>query len=448
MKKRIVIIGAGPTGLGAAYRLNELGYQNWKIYEKNSFVGGLASSFRDKKGFTWDIGGHVLFSHYDRFNQVFEKLLKGEYVCHERKAFIRLFDRWIPYPFQNNIRYLPKKALLECLHGLIEAKGEKTKPKNFNDWIFSTFGKGIAKYFMVPHNRKVWAYPLSQMDINWIGERVSVVDVKRILDNISSERDDVAWGPNNSFKFPLYGGTGNIFSRIASIIKDHLVLNSELTAIDSKRRELIFRDDLRDSYGCLINTSPLTTLIKILRPARAGLRENGKMLKHNSIFVVGLGLAGRCPENKCWVYTPEEKSPFFRVTYFSNYSPFNVPVSRRYWSLMCEVAYSKLKPEREETVISQTIKGLQNCSMLDSKAVKKIVSRVLIKSEFAYPIPAIGRDSLLKYIQGSLEDNSIFSRGRFGAWKYEVGNLDHSFMQGMEIADRLVLNKKESVWQK
>ena len=61
MDKRIAIVGAGPTGLGAAYRLNELGHKNWAVFEKNGFVGGHAASFVDPEGFTWDVGGHVLF---------------------------------------------------------------------------------------------------------------------------------------------------------------------------------------------------------------------------------------------------------------------------------------------------------------------------------------------------------------------------------------------------
>ena len=57
--RKIIIIGAGPTGLGAAYRLNELGHQNWVLLEKNDYVGGLSASFVDDAGFTWDVGGHV-----------------------------------------------------------------------------------------------------------------------------------------------------------------------------------------------------------------------------------------------------------------------------------------------------------------------------------------------------------------------------------------------------
>jgi protoporphyrinogen oxidase len=67
-EKKIVILGAGPTGLGAAYRLQELGYRNWAIYERHDYVGGLATSFVDDAGFTYDIGGHVMFSHYPYFD--------------------------------------------------------------------------------------------------------------------------------------------------------------------------------------------------------------------------------------------------------------------------------------------------------------------------------------------------------------------------------------------
>ena len=73
--KRIVIIGGGPTGLGAAYRLHELGYDNWTLYEKHDYVGGHASSHVDAHGFVWDEGGHVIFSHYPYFDKLIDDML-------------------------------------------------------------------------------------------------------------------------------------------------------------------------------------------------------------------------------------------------------------------------------------------------------------------------------------------------------------------------------------
>lgn len=108
---RIVILGAGPTGLGAGYRLRELGYSNFHIYEKHGYLGGLAHSFRDDAGFTWDIGGHVMFSHYTYYDRVFDRLMGDEFTLNDRESWVRMMGRWVPYPFQNNIRHLPPGLL-------------------------------------------------------------------------------------------------------------------------------------------------------------------------------------------------------------------------------------------------------------------------------------------------------------------------------------------------
>ena len=73
-KTKVVIIGAGPTGLGAAYRLKELGHENFVMYDRAPYIGGLSASFTDAAGFTWDIGGHVMFSHYKYYDDCFDKL--------------------------------------------------------------------------------------------------------------------------------------------------------------------------------------------------------------------------------------------------------------------------------------------------------------------------------------------------------------------------------------
>jgi len=163
---KIVIIGAGPTGLGAGYRLKELGHANFQIYERSSYIGGLASSFTDSAGFTWDIGGHVMFSHYKYYDKCFDDLMGKDYQENMRECWIRMFDRWVPYPFQNNIRYLPKEVTFECLTGLVEAqtKRDYKAAKNFREFIDAVFGDGIAKHFMIPYNFKVWAHPPEMMN--------------------------------------------------------------------------------------------------------------------------------------------------------------------------------------------------------------------------------------------------------------------------------------------
>jgi protoporphyrinogen oxidase len=208
---RIVIIGGGPTGLGAAVRCHDLGHENWTLID-SAPAGGLSRSFVDAKGFTWDLGGHVIFSHYAYFDDVMEYSTQ-EWLTHERESWVFLEGVWVPYPFQNNIHRLPAAAKEECLDGLLEVYKEKytEAPKHFEEYFTRQFGKGIAKYFMSPYNFKVWAVPPSKMGVEWMGERVATVDVRRVARNVIRNTDDLGWGPNATFKFPLHGGTGGIW---------------------------------------------------------------------------------------------------------------------------------------------------------------------------------------------------------------------------------------------
>ena len=438
MVAKLVIIGAGPTGLGAAYRLQELGYSNWGIYERNPYVGGLAASFKDNKGFTWDIGGHVLFSHYDYVDKVINKLLGNEYLLHQRDSWIWLLNRWVPYPFQNNIRYLPKDKVLECLLGLIKAYEKKDSSKNFQEWILSTFGEGIARYFMLPYNQKVWAFPLELMDKNWIAERVSVIDVERVLKNVIYEQDEREWGPNSQFKFPLQGGTGGLFTRFMPYIKDHLMLNEEMSEIDIDKKVVRFSSGREVSYDILVNTTPLDQLVFRINPKKASLVKAAKQLKHNGVFSVGIGIKKPCPSKKCWVYFPEDNCCFYRITYFSNYSPNNVPDPQNFFSLMCETSYSEHKPELKDKIIERTMDGLLKTGIIIETDRKLIETTHILQADYGYPIPTLERDKALNVIQPYLEEKQIFSRGRFGAWKYEVGNMDHSIMQGVEVVNKIL----------
>ncbi len=446
---KILILGAGPAGLGAAYHLNKLGHTNWQLFERNAHVGGLSASFLDGKGFTWDIGGHVLFSHYPYFDKAMSEALGDAYYEHQRESWIRILQTWVPYPFQNNVRYLPDDALEKCVAGLRKLAGSPAAAGNFREWMDTVFGSGIVKYFMEPYNRKVWGVPLVSMSKDWIAERVSVVDLARIERNIAEKRDDLSWGPNNTFRFPKHGGTGAIYEGIADKFRERINLNHEMLSVDLELKQVTFSNGRVESYDLLINTSPLDLLVKSCRGVPDTVRMAADNLVHNGGLIVGLGFKGKRADPKCWMYFPENNCPFYRVTNFHNYSPFNVPDgdSSRYFSLMCETTYSPHKPEHSSTSVESTIQGLINSSLIDKSERDSIVSRYLIDIPYSYPVPSLGRDRALRTIQPFFEERDVYSRGRFGAWKYEAGNMDHSFMQGVELVDRLLLGKVEVTLQ-
>ncbi|NUQ20469.1 MAG: NAD(P)-binding protein [Gemmatimonadaceae bacterium] len=439
---RIVIIGAGPTGLAAGYRLRELGYDNWVMLEARDKVGGLASSEKSANGFTYDIGGHVLFSHYEYFDRLFDKLLGDEYQLLLRESWVWMCDRFLPYPFQNNIKYLPKEVVLECLLGLVEAQKQPldvSRFRNFEELIHGVFGAGIAKYFMMPYNFKVWAHPPKMMNKEWIGERVSVVDIKRVLGNVVLDRDDAGWGPNSTFKYPLHGGTGGLFERMQPYVADNLRLNTPVSHVDVDAKEVVLADGSRERSDILMNTMPLDVLVKgMTGDGPEGIRCEASRLRHSGGYIVGIGLKQPSPSKKCWMYFPESNAPFYRVTYLSNYSPEVVPDARTHYSLLAEVSHSEFKPVDRRKVVEDTIQGMVNVKLLRKEDRADIVDAHLIERDYTYPTPSLERDGALHAVLPWLETKDIYSRGRFGAWRYEVGNMDHSVAQGVEWVNRIL----------
>jgi protoporphyrinogen oxidase len=443
---RMVILGAGPTGLGAAYRLQELGHQDWDLYEQNDYIGGLAASFEDDKGFTYDVGGHVLFSHYEYYDGLVEKLLGDNYTEIMRESWIWMMGGFIPYPFQNNIKYLPREQVLECLLGLIEAQRQPRDSDTFEEWINATFGEGIARHFMLPYNYKVWAHPPAMMSKQWMAERVSVVDTERVLRNVVLDRDDISWGPNNKFKYPLHGGTGGIYQAFMPYVEPKLHLQKTARRVDLDAKIVEFDDGSITGYDVLISSLPVDQLVAWSKGVPSVVRDAGTSLSHSGSYIVGVGVSRPCPSEKCWIYFPEDDCPFYRVTYLSNYSPFIAP-DENHFLLLTETSHSPWKPEKKADIVDRVVNGLIATGLLDEADRARIASTYLIDVPYSYPVPTLERDDALATIQPFLMSNDVYSRGRFGAWLYENGNMDHSVMQGVEVVDKVLLGKEEVTWK-
>jgi len=300
----------------------------------------------------------------------------------------------------------------------------------------ATFGPGITNVFMRPYNTKVWAYAPSRLDFAWIGERVAVPDLRKVLKSLCTGEDQVSWGPNALFRFPLRGGTGAVWASLGRRLPPRRVtLGARVTRIDAQRRTAICEDGRSWKYRVLINSMPLDALIRVaegvVRP------EAADALLFSSTHIVGVGVEGPTPEHlrtKCWMYFPERNSPYYRVTVFSNYSFNNVARPREQWSLMSETSESPDKPVDQRTVVADTLRALREDQLLPAGC--ELVTTVHRRIPQGYPTPFLGRDRVVGPTLRAFEDAGIFSRGRFGAWMYEVSNQDHSFAQGYECVDR------------
>ena len=442
---KIVIIGGGPCGLGCGRELTRLGHDNWKLFEKADHAGGHASSVVDPQGFTWDLGGHVVFSHYGEFDKILEEEMGEDVYHHERSSYIRFDDRWVPYPFQNNLRHLPPEVAYDCVTGLIAAPGGDPR-MDFATWMRAVFGEGITKHFMEPYNFKVWATPAEQMAAQWIGERVSVVDYKKAVRTIIFEEDDAAWGPNNLFMFPASGGTGEIYRRLATRLGDHAVFDREVAEIDPREKNVSFSDGSREEFDALVSTMPLDRLVQSITGCPDRLRAAAEDLEHNGVYMVGIGYETPLKDDKSWMYFPQDHAPFYRATNFAKYSPANVPDAdtARYCAYMTEISNSPHKPEPRDGIEERVETGLRAAGVIGGRP--EVASMHVEYIEYAYPVPTLKRDKALATIQPWLLEHDIYSRGRFGSWKYEIGNMDHAVKMGIDAARLLVNDTPEEVW--
>lgn len=441
----IAILGAGPCGLACARELARLGYEGWTVWEREQVAGGHAGSEIDGAGFTWDQGGHVVFSHFGEFDRLLEEVLGDDVYEHERSSYVLVGDRWVPYPFQNNLRYLDPEDAYECLVGLIEAPGGDRKD-DFATWIERTFGPGIAARFMRPYNSKVWTTELERMSARWVGERVSVVDTHRALRNLVLGLDDVAWGPNNTFRFPTTGGTGEIYRRLALQLGDRLRFGREVVGVDVGRRCVSFTDGSTEEYDALVSTIPLDLLVASIEECPSDVRAAAELLEHNCVRVVGVGCERPLMDERSWLYFADPAVPFYRVTNFAKYAAANVPGAdtTRYSSYLTETAYRPGRHDHVDGLDDSVVDALVSTGLIDWDT--PIASQHTIDIEYAYPIPTLDRDPAVERIQEWLMEHRIYSRGRFGTWRYEIGNMDHAVKMGVDVARLLVEDRPEALW--
>jgi protoporphyrinogen oxidase len=464
----VLVIGAGPTGLGAAKRLNQIDGPSWMIIDSNATPGGLASTDVTPEGFLYDVGGHVIFSHYKYFDDCIDEALPNEsdWYTHQRISYVRCKKLWVPYPFQNNISMLEKDDQVKCIDGMVdaalEARTATTKPKDFDEWIVRMMGTGIADLFMRPYNYKVWAVPTTKMQCAWLGERVAAPDVKTVVKNVILNKTAGNWGPNATFRFPAKDGTGGIWIAVAKTLPTEKTLfgkEGEVTKVNADAHTVTLTSGKTIKYKKLITTMAVDQLVEQMEDKE--LVNLSKGLFYSSTHVIGVGIRGARPErigDKCWLYFPEDDCPFYRATIFSNYSPYNQPDKSvklatqyladgskpkssepqegPYWSVMLEVSESSMKPVDQANLLKDTIQGLINTEMI--KPDDEIVSTYHRRFDHGYPTPSLEREGVLKELLPKLQAKDIYSRGRFGSWRYEVGNQDHSFMLGVEAADHIV----------
>ncbi|HEY0748099.1 MAG TPA: FAD-dependent oxidoreductase [Steroidobacteraceae bacterium] len=500
-RESTIVIGAGPTGLSAAYHLGE----DCLLLEQQATVGGWCRSIQDK-GFTFDYAGHIMFSNDPYVLQMYRVLLKDNVHWQNREAWIYSNNVHTRYPFQGALYGLPADVLKDCLIGAIEArfgalksslaapaatapgvttpgiatpgtlspgthppgtpsagsapsackaesitdccadgvvdfssakasheaKNTARAPRNFEEFIYTVWGRGVAEHFAIPYNSKLWAVPLSEMETSWLGGRVPLPDLEEMIDG-ALRPVGRPMGPNARFGYPLRGGFQALMNGFLDRIEGKLKVNAQVVRIDPHEHELDLSDGTTYRYDHLISTMPLPLLVKTLGDhAPPAVRDAASRLRHVSVRCVNLGIGRENITDKHWIYYPG-KSVFHRIFVQGNASPHcNAPGG---FALTCEITYSPHKPLpcEGDDLIDRCIEDCINVGIIRDD--DPIVARNQVDMPYAYVVYDHGRARNVELIRNWLRTHSIELAGRYSEWEYY--NSDHAFLAGRKAAKNI-----------
>lgn len=421
----VVVLGAGLTGLSAAYHLR----RPTLLVERGPQVGGHARSVR-QDGFTFDVTGHWLHLREPQTRALVEGLFApGELVSVERRTRVYTHGALLPYPFQANLYGLPLEVVQECLVGFVEAReraarGERPEP-SFEAFAEARFGRGIARHFFVPYNTKLWGMHPNRLTAEWVSRYIPIPDAAQVIGGAIGLAQE-GLGYNANFLYPRAGGIDALPRRLAAALpaSAELLLGSDVEAIDpgQRRVKLTAEADWR-SYAALVSTMPLPELIRRIVGVPAAVREAAAALRWVRWRYLDVATRRPVPADYHWVYVPELRYPFFRVGVYSNAVASMAPPG-------CSSLYVELSAREGAIDLPVVLQGLVEVGAL--AAVDDVLFTAVREIEYAYVVFDDAHAAATRTIFAWLEQVGIRSCGRYGAWVYN--SMEDSVIQGREAA--------------
>lgn len=426
----IVILGAGLSGLSAAYHL----HREYELFEKENEVGGLCRSIKIGD-FIFDHGPHILFPKDEYVAQLIRELLSKNLHTQSREAWIyhKFCDVYTRFPFQSHLYGLPIPVVKDCILGFFKTlKKKDKKPQNYEEWIIWNFGEGIAKHLMIPYAKKIWTIPPSQMNFEWVWNRVPRLSMEELLEGALHDNPKL-FGFNTEFWYPFQGGIEALPLAFLPKVKN-VNLKKEAIKIYLGKKCVEFSDNKKAYYETLISTLPLPEIVKLMDDVPPEVRKASQELKNNSVYCVNLGIEREKISPYHYVYFYEPDFLFHRISFPMNLSSYTTP--RGCSSVTTEISYSKHKKISKENIIERVIENLIKAKILfpDDKIIVSDVADI----QCAYVIYDLDHRKNVKIIHDFLRKNQIFACGRFGEWEYF--NMDHSIASGKRIAEEINQN--------
>ncbi len=425
---KIGILGGGLAGITLARHLTH----QCEIVERETKPGGLCRTF-SSDGFLYDLGGHILFSRDEKIMEYVKECL-GSNAAHRRRVNRILYKgRYVKYPFENDLAGLEKEDNYECLIGYL--KNEHPRPSNFREWIYHTFGDGIAEKYLIPYNEKIWKEDLSNMALDWV-ERVPrppLEDVVKSAVGIATE----GYTHQLDFIYPVEGGIESLIT--ASRSEDVPIFTGfNVKSITRKNNEwIVSNGDSERIYDRIVITFSVKDALLCLPDAPSAVRKAAHSLKHNAIRIVMVGLNNESLLDRSAIYIPQRDVPFHRVCYMAYFSRRNAPPGCS--SLIAEITTNEnheISLASDDTLIEMTVKELDRLGIIDRRDV---CVTDIHNEEYGYVVYDREYSKNIAVVREYFKEQGITLLGRFAEFEYI--NMDTVIKRALATAE--VLNEGE-----
>ncbi len=455
--KKIVIIGAGITGLTTAYSLLQRGDYEITLLEKDNVVGGLSKSV-GVNGIVTDLGPHRIFSHYPEAEDFMKKIIGNDFMYIPRRSKIFYNNRFIHYPVRTT-EILTTFGFLTSFMSFISFLNQKLKNivakgdlVSFADYIKIHFGPYLYKLLFEQYAHKAWNIDPSSISVDVARTRVSAGGLGTIL-----KQKIFGESPNNitSVKTLGYvkGGFGNFPKKIAEEIQKRnakIILSAELQDIDFDSKNPIVTYKHNNSIEKIksdicISTIPITDLTKIIvnkKPNTDILRFANSMRYINGAFVLLTTNKNRISEES-WLYFPEPNLIFNR-----GYEPknFDSSLAPKEQSAIClEVTYlngDEIDQKNDNEIIERV-----KADFLKTNLVKMedISGANLTRVKNIYPLYDLDYFNKLNSILSYLSQfENLYTAGRQGLFNHN--NTDHCIHMSFMLANSIIEGENPKQW--
>ncbi|MEO8745201.1 MAG: NAD(P)/FAD-dependent oxidoreductase [Candidatus Dormiibacterota bacterium] len=463
-RPRVVIMGAGPAGLTAAYELFKHDVHVTILEKDPKQVGGLART-AEHNGYRFDIGGHRFFSKNDEVEDTWTEILGSEMLTRGRLSRIYYRGKFFAYPLKafNALWSLGGIETVRCLSSYAWARVRPVKnPRSFEDWVRNQFGWRLYSIFFKTYTEKVWGISTRELSADWAAQRIKSLDMWLVLRTAllpgrkPKNRGEVVTTLIDKFRYPRFG-PGQMWERVARISQERgqpVLMGRSVEAIKhsgGRVRTVATRTAtgaLEDHTGTdFISSIPMRELIARLDPpAPEAVRRAADSLSYRDFISIALMIdrPDVFPDN--WIYIHDPSVRVGRIQNFKNWSPDMVPDQSK---TCLGLEYFCFEGDGLWTMDDKALVALaaQELAQLGISPADKVFDGVVVRMPKAYPVYDDTYQAKVDVVRAYLARDlpNLHLIGRNGMHKYN--NQDHSMMTALLVARNIATGSDFDPWK-